>query len=200
MLLVVLLGVFVLYQKNKWKKQKLEAQIQEEQYAHEIRQAALSGRLKRSNEALRIQKKESSDLAKEVETHRKRKEWNSLEDFMKEDICQEIKVALQGKQIKREAKSGDYPELHLSDAQLQNLSIAVEKHFCGFEKTLTDLYPKINRNAMNQCLLYLLNIEDVQIASLLSCDYSTVKRRSSKLKEAFNTEKELRQYIRELVL
>ena len=199
-LLVVLLGVFVLYQKNKWKKQKLEAQIQEEQYAHEIRQAALSGRLKRSNEALRIQKKESSDLAKEVETHRKRKEWNSLEDFMNEDICQEIKVALQGKQIKREAKSGDYPELHLSDAQLQNLSIAVEKHFCGFEKTLTDLYPKINRNAMNQCLLYLLNIEDVQIASLLSCDYSTVKRRSSKLKEAFNTEKELRQYIRELVL
>ena len=199
-LLMVMLGVFVLYWKNKRKQQNLETQIKEEQYAHEIKQRALSGRLRRSNEALRMQKEETSNLAKEIDIQQRQTAWNGLDDFMNESICKDILTALNDKQIKREAKSIDYPELRLSDVQLHDLSIAVEKHFCGFEKTLTDLYPKINRNALNQCLLYLLNVEDVQIAALLSCDYSTVKRRSAKLKEAFNTEKEVRQFIRELVL
>ena len=127
-------------------------------------------------------------------------EWNHLNDFMNESICNDILTAIRDKQIKREAKNGDYPELHLNNAQLHDLSIAVEKHFQGFEKTLTELNPKISRNAMYQCQLYLLNIEDVQIAALLSCDYSTVKRRSAKLRQAFGTEKELRQFIREFVL
>ena len=199
-LLIVTLGVFVLYRKYKRKKQSLEVQIKEEQYAHEIKQKALSGRLKQSNEALRMQQKETSELAKEMSLQRKETDWNHLDDFMSENICNDIATALRGKQIKREAKSGDYPELHLNDAQLHDLSVAVEKHFNGFEKTLTDLYPKISRNAMHQCLLYLLGLEDVQIAALLSCDYSTVKRRSAKLKQAFGTEKELRQFIREFVL
>lgn len=146
-----------------------------------------------------MQQKETSELAKEMSLQRKETEWNHLDDFMSESICNDIATALRGKQIKREAKSGDYPELHLNDTQLHDLRVAVEKHFNGFEKTLTDLYPKISCNAMHQCLFYLLDLEDVQIAALLSCDYSTVKRRSTKLKQAFGTEKELRQFIRELV-
>ena len=198
-LLIAMLSVFALNQTNKNKKQSLEALIKAEQYAHEIMQKALSSRLKQSNEALRLQKKEANNLVKVMETKQKQVKWGQLDDFMKEDICNDIVTMLRGKQIKREAKSGDYPELHLSDVQLHDLSVAVEKQFCGFERTLTDLYPKINRNAMNQCLLYLLDLEDVQIAALLSCDYSTVKRRSTKLKQVFGTEKELRQFIREFV-
>ena len=199
-LFLVLLCFFVLYRTNKKKKLRLEAQIQEEQYAHEIKQKALSRRLKRSNEALQIHKKRASDLAKEAEHKRKQAVWSSLDDFIKEDICQIILALLANKIIKREAKRGDYPELQLNDTQLQALSLAAEKHFSGFEKTLTDLYPKISRNGINQCLLYLLNLEDVQIAALLSCDYTTIKRRSLKMKEAFNTEKGPRQFVRELVL
>ena len=197
---LVLLCFFVLYRTNKKKKLRLEAQIQEEQYAHEIKQKALSGRLKRSNEALQIQKRRASDLANESEHQRKQAAWDTLEDFVKEEVCQIIMALLADKVIKREAKCGAYPELQLSDAQLQDLSLAAEKHFSGFEKTLTDLYPKISRSGINQCLLYLLNLEDVQIAALLSCDYTTIKRRSLKMKEAFNTEKGPRQFIRELVL
>ena len=195
-----LLLTFGILGKYKRKKQSLEERIKEEQYAHEIKQKALSERLKQSNEALRIQKKETSDLAKKIDLQRRQTEWRHLDNFMNESICKDIVTALHGKQIKREAKSDSYPELHLSDAQLHELSVAVEKHFCGFEKTLTNLHPKISRNAMNQCLLYLLNLEDVQIAALLSCDYSTIKRRSAKLKQVFGTEKELRQFIREFVL
>ena len=206
--LIVLTGLSVVVniiirsrnKKLKKEKQKTEELLETENYSHKIKQAALSSKLKKRNEALRIQKKETNDLAKEMAIQQRQTEWNHLNDFMNESICNDIVTALRGKQIKREAKSGDYPELHLSDAQLHELNVAVEKHFHGFEKTLTDLYPKISRNAMNQCLLYLVNMEDVQIAALLSCDYSTVKRRSAKLKQAFGTEKELRQFIREFVL
>ena len=199
-LLVVALGLYVLYRKNKRKKKHLETQIKEEQHAHEIKQKALSGRLKQSNEALRIQEKRANDLAKETDLQRKKKNWDSLDSFMNEGICQEIMKKVDEKQIKREAKRKDYPELQLNSIQLYNLSVAVEKHFEGFEETLTALYPKINRNAMNQCLLYLLNLEDVHIAALLSIDYSTVKKRTAKLKAFFGIEKEPRQFIRELVL
>ena len=107
---------------------------------------------------------------------------------------------IQGKEIKREAKRVDYPELHLDASQISRLDTAVEKHFNGFRKTLSDVFPKISADEMSQCQLYLLNLEDVQIAHLLSCDYSTVKKRSAKLKKAFGTEKELLLYIREYVL
>lgn len=196
---VVILCYFVLYRTNKRKKQHLEVQIKQEQYAHEIKQRALSGRLKQSNEALRIQKKRADDLTKEEYLQQRQIAWSDLEGFMQEGICLEIMTLLGNKTIKRESKKDDYPELRLSNAQLNNLSMAVEKHFRGFEETLTDLYPKISRNVINQCFLYLLNLEDVQIAALLSCDYTTIKRRSSKLKKVFKTEKEPRTYIRGLV-
>ena len=90
--------------------------------------------------------------------------------------------------------------MKLSATQLSRLDVAIEKHFPGFTKMLTDMYPRISNDEMHQCLLYLLDVEDVQIAHLLFCDYSTVKKRSRKLKTAFKIEKELRLFIKDLVL
>ena len=194
------LSLFVLYQQNKRKKRYLETQIKEDQYTHELKQKALSGRLRHSNEALRLQKQRAADLAKKINIQQRQKDWDNLNNFMKEEICQEILIKLSDKTVKREAKKTDYPELRLSDAQLHELYIAVEKHFNGFEVVLIDLFNRINRNEMNQCMLYLLNLDDTQIAALLSCDYSTVKRRSSNLTRTVQTDKELRLFIRELVL
>ena len=181
-------------------KQAVEKQLEAESYSHKMKQEAIGGRLKKSNEALRLQKEETEKLLKALKANQRQTKWGHIDDLMNEEICKEIMTLLCDKKIKREAKSNAYPELHLSNSQLSLLSMAVEKHFSGFGKTLADRCPKISRDETNQCLLYLLNLEDVQIAALLSCDYSTVKRRSSRLKKAFGTEKELRLYIRELVL
>ena len=135
-----------------------------------------------------------------MRARQKQKDWSRLDDFIDEDICKEILLLLQGKTIKREAKREDYPELHLDTSQLSRLNTAVEKHFRGFGRTLTDHFPKINSDEIKQCQLYLLNLEDVQIAHLLHCDYSTVKKRSTKLKKAFGTEKELQLFVRGTVL
>ena len=181
-------------------KEAAEKRMEAENYSHRIQQAAMAGRLKRSNDALRLQKEEKEELLKELQTQRKQKEWSQLDDFMNEDICMEILQLLQGKDIKREAKRNDYPELHLNASQLLRLETAVEKCFEGFGKTLTDLFPRISSDEIHQCHLYLLNLQDVQIAHLLSCDYSTVKKRSAKLKKAFGTEKELLLFIRGFIV
>ena len=207
-LLATLAAVFVAFHfahKKRHKhlqsqKEAVEKQLETERYAHEIQKKALAGKLKKSNESLRSHLEEKENLRKAMETQQKQADWSNLDSFMDEDICKEIMDALQDKNIKRDAKNNDYLELKLSTVQLSRLSVAVEKHFHGFTKMLTDLFPRISGDEINQCQLYLLNLEDVKIAHLLSCDYSTVKKRSRKLKDAFHTEKTLRQFVRELVL
>ena len=102
---------------------------------------------------------------------------------------------LRNEHIKREAKSVDYPQLRLDVDQLAQLEVAVEKHFNGFGNLLTALYPRINQNEKTQCCLCLLNLHDTQIAALLNKDYSTIRKRSAKLRKAFSTDKTLQLFI-----
>ena len=182
------------------KQRQLEKQIIEERQAHEAKQKAMGGRLRESNEALRIQRSNNKQLLRELEAQQNQIKWSNLDTFMNEAICHEILDSLRDKNIKREAKSDDYSELRLDDAQLSQLMAAVERHFHGFSKVLTDRYPKISDDEIHQCMLCLLNLKDVQIAALLHCDYSTIKKRSSKLRKVFSTEKSLQAFIREFVL
>lgn len=184
----------------KRQNEEKERQMESERRAHKMKQAALAGRLKQRNEELRSHKEEKENIRKTLEKHQKRANWSSLGVFLNEDICKEIMNALHGKDIKREAKVGDHSEMKLSATQLSRLDVAVEKHFKGFIKMLTDMYPRISNDEIHQCLLYLLDVEDVQIAHLLFCDYSTVKKRSRKLQTAFKIEKELRLFIKDFVL
>ena len=184
----------------KSQNEEKERQFESIRYEYEIHQKALLGKLKQRNEELRAHKEEIENILKTLEKHQRRADWSSLGGFLEEDICKEIMNALHNKDIKREAKVGDHTEMKLSTTQLSRLDVAVEKHFQGFTKMLTDMYPRISNDEMHQCQLYLLDIEDVQIAHLLFCDYSTVKKRSRKLKTALNTEKKLRQFIKEIVL
>jgi tetratricopeptide (TPR) repeat protein len=207
LLLGIIAVVAVLYLVNKKRhsnvkkqKEETEKRLEVERQAHKMEQAALAGRLRKSNDALVIQKEEKENLLKTLQAYQKQLRWNSLNDFMNEDICKEILSLLNNKEIKRESKVGYYPELQLSRSQLSCLDVAVEKHFGGFSKILTDLSPKISREELSQCWLYLLDLEDVQIAHLLSCDYSTIKKRSKKMKSNFGIEKDPRQFIREYVL
>ena len=184
----------------KSQNEEKEKQFESIRYEYEIQQKALLSKLKQRNEELRAHMEERENMRKTLEKQQKRADWSSLGVFLEEDICKEIMNALHGKDIKREAKVGEHAEIKLSATQLSRLDVAIEKHFQGFTKMLTDMYPRISNDEMHQCLLYLLDVEDVQIAHLLFCDYSTVKKRSRKLKTALNTEKELRQFIKETVL
>ena len=189
-----------LFSLNKKKRIRLESKLKDEVFAHQMKQKALGGKMKELNEALRTERFEKNELKKELKTKHDQLNWDSLELFLEEDICKKVLKKVEGLSIKRIAKKGDYIELGLSDTQISQLMVAVEKHFPGFLAQLTDLYPKINRNETNQCLLCLLNLKDTQIAALLQSDYSTIKKRSAKLTNAFGTDKTLQAFLREWTL
>ena len=195
---VLLLLSFFFYHKTRKRHQKI--QLEDERRAHEIKQKALRRKLQVSNEALCVLKKKEEKLLQELNVHQNQRVWGNLNDFMEEDVCQEILRSLQKVNIKREVKSDNYPQLWLDENQISRLMVAVEKHFHGFCNILIRKYPKINHNEIVQCLLSLLNIKDVQIAALLHCDYSTINKRSIKLKKAFGTNESIQVFVRELVL
>ena len=190
----------VLFFYHSGQKRYLVRQMEEERHEHEKNKKTITGQLKESSEALEVERKEKEKLLMEIETQQKQIRWDSIDLFLNENICQEILLLLKGKHVKREAKYQDHPELRLNRTQLSNLEIAVEKHFNGFVGIMTDRYPKISSNEMYQCMLCLLNLKDSQIAALLHSDYSTIKKRSVRIKAAFGTEKALQVYLREWVL
>jgi len=120
--------------------------------------------------------------------------------FMEESICQEIIQSVQGQNIKRTATPLDYPELVLSDAQLQQLSMAANRHFSQIDILLEQHELKAKPTLVNLCHLYLLGMDEKQAAILLNRDYSSVKRYEKTLKTAFNTQQNMVVFMRNLVL
>lgn len=175
-------------------------EIQERHLVTQNAVSALSGRLKKSNSELRKQKEQTETLLKEKKTWQKQKSWSGVNDFLKEDICKEILGLMQGKNVKREAKINDNAGLKLDQAQLLRLNAATEKHFTGIGDMLLAQYPRMTKDEKSQCLLYLLDFDDKQVAALLGVDYSTIKKRSAKMKKALGTDKKIPFLIKEIVL
>jgi len=198
--LMMILLIIIIKLRGKKQKVQLEKDLSETHQKHLEIQKSLSGRLKSSIENLKQEKEKTKSLQKELETIQQQKTWDSLEVFLEEDICKEILASVEGKAFKREMEKSDYQDIILNNTQLARLSTAVEKHFSGFRKMLADKYPKMDENEINLCYLYLLNLNNIQISALLNLGYSSLKKRVSKLKKAFKTEKELLRYICDMVV
>ena len=120
--------------------------------------------------------------------------------FMEEPICQAIVRSVQGQNIKRLATPKAFPELVLSDAQLQQLSMAADRHFVPIETLLEQHGLKAKPTLVNLCHLYLLGMDEKQAAILLNRDYSSVKRYEKTIKTAFNTQQNMVAFMRNMVL
>ena len=128
------------------------------------------------------------------------KAWNNYEQFLNEALCQEITHSIQGENIKRVATPSDYPQLVLSDAQLQQLAFITTRYFGSFESLLGQRGLKANPALVNLCHLYMLGMDEKQAAILLNRDYSSIKRYEKKLKAVFETQENMVSFLRNLVL
>ena len=123
-----------------------------------------------------------------------------FEQFLNETICQNIILSIDGKVIKRTTVPQDYHELILSDLQLQQLTLVVNRYFGPFENLLKQNGINPNTFLLNLCHLYLLGMDEKQAAILLNRDYSSIKRYEKKLKNGFKTQEDLRFYIKDFVI
>jgi hypothetical protein len=93
-LIVGLLSYILLYHYNRRRKQHLEKQIKEEQLSHDMKQKALSGRLKQSNQKLQEVLNKIEICKTELKTAENNTFYNNFDEkykaFRQSQICIEI--------------------------------------------------------------------------------------------------------------
>ena len=165
--------------------QEAEAQqrLEEERQSHRMEQAALSGRLKRSNETLRElqdQVRQQNDTAPKPET--------SAASFAEEPICLLIMERVNDGQFKSQMDCTVYKDYALGKEQVTALREAADRHFNQFTSRLAKAYPDLTRGDLDYCCLYLLGLSDADIAALMQKAYPTISQRARKMKGIFGSE------------
>ena len=183
----VILLISLLYHKNRRHKQKLEILIESERQAHKIQQAALSGRLKRSNAALKEHNKTILTLNSSPSPFR---ENNSTMNYEEEPICQSILALCNDKKnpIKSTVPVAAYADIALNDTQKAQLKDAAMQHYGSLFEKLKQQYPALKEKDFQYCYLCLFGLDNVQIAVLLQNSVSTIWEREKRLKKILGSE------------
>jgi hypothetical protein len=174
-------------------KRRSKKQMERERHAHKMQQAALTGKLKKSNVALRelkgqIQQQENDAVSKPEQA----------DTFADEPICQLIMERVNEGQFKSQMDCTVYKDYALGKEQLMALREAADRHFNHFTSRLAQTYPSLTKGDLDYCCLYLLGLTDADISALMQRAYNTVSERSRKLKTIFDSEVALPVTIRSL--
>ncbi len=184
--MTVMLVVFSFYFKNKRSKRNLEAQMKAERHAHKMQQAALAGRLRQSNAALKAKDKSDSTATHEIRAKSLNMAWN----YFEEPICRHILAVCNEKSnpIKSTVPVSSYNEIALSDAQKAEIKNAAMQHYGLLFEKLRIQYPQLKDKDYLYCYLCLLGLDNKQIAVLLQNSVSTIWDRENRLKRIFDSE------------
>ncbi len=204
-LLVGLLAYVFLYHKNRRQKQLLEKQIKEEQFSHDMKQKALSGRLKQSNQKLQETLKKIEDQEAGQKTTENIISYNAFDEryeaFRHSQICIEIFDAVNNlhdnirNTLKTNADVTGYKAFALSLSQTAQLTKTVEMFFPNLYTALKTHYAALDRKEWLHCCLYLLQLDKMSICVLLQEPYYSCRRCILKLEEAFDCRQGLSAFI-----
>jgi tetratricopeptide (TPR) repeat protein len=181
-ILVVVVTVFILMM--------LKRRMRSEQYLHKMEQAALSGKLKKSNEALRETTKqlEKAIAEKEISGPALAKDYAS---FREAPICRQILETVKGNYFKSKMDCSAYKEYALGKEQLQSLRDSADEHMAQFTTRLRKQFPSLNEEDVNYCCLYLLGLNEAEISVLMQRAYPTVCERNRKIRRIIGEKNDL---------
>ena len=197
-LLVLLSSMAILYHKNRKKKQHLEMQIETERQAHKMQQKALSGRLKKSNEALHNALKQLDDNPANNEFQIEPQPVQNYISFVETPICIHILETVRQQKFKSKIDFLIYKEYALQKRQLLALRVAADEKMGCFTIRLKKHFPCLTEEDITYCCLYLLDITDADIAALMQKAYPTVRERKRKIKRIVGVENNLSFTLRNL--
>ena len=166
--------------RHQWELEAKDRQYSEtveaERQAHRMEQAAISGRLKRKNEEVRVLK---DQIKRQEELNATPKH---AESFADEPICRLILESVKEGQFLSQIDCKIYKDYALSKEQVISLREAADHHFGLFTIRLSKAYPKLTNSDLDYCCLYLLGLSDADISALMQKAYPTVSQRSRKIK------------------
>lgn len=167
------------------KEKQHQQEMESERQTRRMEQAAISGRLKRSNQEVRELKnqiKQLDDLAVKTET---------AASFDEEPVCHLIMERVNDGQFKSKIDCIIYKDYALNKQQMLNLRLAADRHFGQFTVRLKKAYPELTNTDLDYCCLYLLGLTDADIAALMQRAYNTVVERNGKMRKIFGSENPL---------
>ena len=203
MAVILALAIIVM---AKWRSKKLLKEQREEsdrvlgekEQQHRMQQAALSGRLKRSNEELRdISKQLEQSLSKNALYESDAS--NDYAAFINDPICKHIVGVAHTQQFKSKMDYLIYKDDALSKEQLLDLRNAVQKHLPRFVSHIRRQYPKLTDNDMDYCYLFLLGMNEADISALMQRAYTTVCDRSRKISRIIGANDSLYHVLRNML-
>ena len=208
-LMVGILAYVLLYHKNKRRKQLLEKQLIEEQLSHDMKQKALAGRLKQSNQKLHETLKWIEDRKARLETVGSNTSCDTFDEryeaFRRSPICLEILDKVEHLHannqvvIKTNSDITEYKAFAMTLLQTAQLTKAVESFFPNLYTALKSQYDALDRKEWLHCCLYLLQLDKMSICVLLQEPYYTCRRYILKLEEVFDCRQGLSAFIMEQI-
>ena len=173
-------------------KETAERQLDSERHTHKMKQAALAGRLKRSNETLRQTEQQLEEVRFSINMATDGKNPNAnMEAFKSSPICQYIIEVVENRNFKPKVNHYIYKDYALDRSQLKALVEAADQHLDNFTFRIRKKYPSLTDDDMKYCCLYLLGLNEADISALMQRAYSTVCDRNRKIKNIIGTKGEL---------
>ena len=161
-----------------------------------MEQAALSGRLKRSNEKLRdVSKQLEASLAKNSALEAEAPDDYSA--FLNAPISLYIVRLVHEGQFKAKIDYLIYKESALSKEQLLALRDAAKNHLPRFILQIRQEFPSLTDSDMDYCYLILLGLNEADISALMQRAYTTVCDRSRKISRIIGANDSLYQTLRD---
>lgn len=115
------------------------------------------------------------------------------EAFLKEEICTRINDNVRSQHIT--ARNASKISVTFTDEDAMALKDVVLKHYDNFESVLLGKYPKMSHEDLQLCQLFLLGLDERQIAVIQCKTYSAIKKRVVFLEKMMEINESLSSYI-----
>ena len=147
--IVTLIIIVLFYYFGQRRKQQYKSLMEAESQAHKMQQAALAGRLKRSNEALKEQLKHNA------KTETSNPQLTKADKYEDEPICRHILGLCYDKRnpVKTTVAVNSYADIALTDAQKAELKKAALAHHASLFEKLKRLHPELKEKDFLYCYL-----------------------------------------------
>ena len=167
-------------------RQRHEAELEAERWAYQKDREELQLSLQLSKRNVNTLQEELGRKRTDAEGH--------YEAFLKEPVCVKINDAVRDLQITTRKPYTSY-RVNFDDETLTQFGQIVSAYYGEVKPALLCLYPSIAQEDLLLCYLYLLGMENKQIAVVRQREYSTVRKQAGELKRRLGIEESVRDYV-----
>lgn len=167
-------------------RQRHEAELEAERLAYQKEREELQLSLQLSKRNVNTLQEELGRKRTDAKGH--------YEAFVREPVCVKINDAVRDLQITTRKPYTSY-RVNFDDETLTQFGQVVTAYYGEVKPALLCLYPSIAQEDLLLCYLYLLGMENKQIAVVRQREYSTVRKQAGELKRRLGIEESVRDYV-----